>query len=255
MRFEQVWPAGPAGSAAGFHTALRLGDAAPPRRPRIVTNFVASLDGKATADGRTGPLSDDGDHEAFLLLRTQVDAVMVGTGTLRVERYGSLIPRADLAAIRVEAGLEPMPILVVVTHSGRIPFDIPLFANASTDAHIYASPSTVSPPDCAARVQVHEMAGPDGPDLAAVMGSLRSEHGVRSLLCEGGPHLLNGLLAADLVDEFFLTLAPVLVGGSELGVSAGPAIEAPASFTLRRILTRNDHLLLRYARDSPATVS
>src|ERR1700722_18875224 len=104
MRFDQLWPPGPAGSAASFYTDLQLGDAARPDRPHIVTNFVASLDGKATAGGRTGPLSDDGDRAAFLLLRTQVDAVMVGTGTLRVERYGSLIPREDLATLRVEAG-------------------------------------------------------------------------------------------------------------------------------------------------------
>ena len=91
--------------------------------------------------------------------------------------------------------------------------------------------------------------GPD--ELAAVMRSLRREHGVRSLLCEGGPHLFNSLLAANLVDEFFLTLAPTLVGGTELSITAGAQLAIPTRLQLIRALARNDHLFLRYARHQP----
>ena len=77
----------------------------------MVCNFVGSVDGKATAAGRTAPLSDDGDRAAFMLLRTQVDAVMVGTGTLRVERYGPLINSSELTQVREAEGLAPVAVV------------------------------------------------------------------------------------------------------------------------------------------------
>ena len=57
---------------------------------------------------------------------------------------------------------------------------------------------------------------------ADVLRSLRSEHGVRSLLCEGGPALFDAMLTGDYVDELFLTLAPALVGGERAGDHPGP---------------------------------
>ena len=66
-----------------------------------------------------------------------------------------------------------------------------------------------------------------GPDLAR----LREDHGVRSVLCEGGPTLNTHLLAAGLVDELFLSVDPVLVGGEDaLTIVAGrPPARASAA--------------------------
>ncbi len=41
------------------------------------------------------------------------------------------------------------------------------------------------------------------------------------VLCEGGPHLLAQLFAADLVDELCLTMAPLVTCGTELRITAG----------------------------------
>ncbi|MDQ2896620.1 MAG: dihydrofolate reductase family protein [Actinomycetota bacterium] len=60
-------------------------------RPYVICNFVATADAKAMVDGRSGPLGDEADHELFQRLRTRVDAVLVGAGTLRIERYGRLV--------------------------------------------------------------------------------------------------------------------------------------------------------------------
>ena len=58
---------------------------------------------------------------------------------------------------------------------------------------------------------------------------LRADHGVRSLLCEGGPTVFGALLTEGLVDELFLTLAPKLVGGGdEPAITAGPELDTPA---------------------------
>ncbi len=49
------------------------------------------------------------------------------------------------------------------------------------------------------------------------LGELGLRHDVRSLLCEGGPHLARELLAAGLVDELFLSLSPCSPGGEPVG--------------------------------------
>jgi len=86
------------GLTAAAEVRCRLGDEPgplPAERPYTFVNFVASLDGRATVSGRSAPLSDPGDRALFHVLREAVDAVMAGTGTLRVERYGRVIKSAE----------------------------------------------------------------------------------------------------------------------------------------------------------------
>jgi len=245
MFFQAVIPPGPAGTPETFYTGMRLGDAAPPDRPYVVCNFVSSADGKATASGRTALLGGPGDREMFHLLRTQVDAVLAGTGTLRVERYGALTREPRFADIRVAEGRPPQPLGVVISRSGHVPFDIPLFACAESRVAVYAPAGLVVPP-CSAQVTVHEL--PPGDDeLAGVLRSLRRDHGIRSLLCEGGPALFTALLDHNLVDELFLTVAPTIVGGNELGITDKPLGEL-IQLRLVRALEHESTLFLRYGR-------
>ena len=81
-------------------SGLRLGEKAPADRPYLVLNMVSSLDGKATIDWRTKGLSTDLDRELFHRLRTQADAIMVGAGTVRVERYGRMAKSDELREAR-----------------------------------------------------------------------------------------------------------------------------------------------------------
>src|SRR5437763_370921 len=111
---------------------------------------------------------------------------------------------------------------------------------------IYAPSETVVPP-CPAEVLTHPLPAAEGA-LTAVLRSLREEYDVRSLLCEGGPILFNAMLAEGLVDELFLTLAPVLVGGAELGITAGRSLSALTPLRLDWVLELDGHLFLRYAR-------
>jgi len=57
---------------------------------RVRANFVASLDGAATHDGRTRGLNNADDKRVFDMLRMLCDAVLVGAGTLRTEGYADL---------------------------------------------------------------------------------------------------------------------------------------------------------------------
>src|SRR5579871_1944621 len=173
MVFAQLLPAGRSGSAEEFYTGLCLGEGWSCSRPYMACNFVASLDGKATAAGRTAPLSDPADRRVFHLLRTQVDAILVGTGTLRVERYGPMIKNAELAAIRVAEGRPAQPLAVIVSRTGQLPTDIPLFADPASRVAAYVpSPRTSAPADVAATLHMHGTGG-EIPTLPAVLRSLR----------------------------------------------------------------------------------
>jgi riboflavin-specific deaminase-like protein len=225
---------------------LGLGARAHADRPWLVTNFATTADGRAAIDGRSGPIGDKGDLELFRRLRTQVDALLVGTRTLEIERYGRAVRRPELREARTAIGLAPEPLTVLVSRSGRLPLDIPLFAHEDAPIVVFTTPDAPEP-DCAAGPRLVRL-DPAALTLTAVLRQLRAEHGVRSVLCEGGPTLMSALLGEGLVDELFLTLAPQLAGGGTAPTMAsGAPLPDPAQLEIRWLLERAGSLYLRYA--------
>jgi len=215
-------------------------------RPWVVTNFATTTDGRATIDGRSGPIGDDGDMEIFRRLRTQVDALLIGTRTIGIERYGRAVRRPELRAAREALGLSPEPLVATVSRSGELPLDIPLFQEPEAHVVVFAPPEA-SAPDCPACVTLVQL-DPAELTLTSALRRLRADHGVRALLCEGGPTLMGALLHEGLVDELFLTLAPQLAGGGTgPTMSSGPALGDPARLELVWALERDASLYLRYA--------
>jgi riboflavin biosynthesis pyrimidine reductase len=82
--------------------------------------------------------------------------------------------------------------------------------------------------------------------MTTVLERLRADHGVRSVLCEGGPTILGALLVEGLVDELFLSLSPRLAGGRGLGVVEGEALPEPAELERAWVLESEGMLFLRY---------
>jgi riboflavin biosynthesis pyrimidine reductase len=241
-RFKRLLPDGGTLDAGELLEAVPFGEHAPPERPYVVANFVSSADGRATYGGRSGKLGDDGDHDMFHTLREQVDAVLAGTGTIETEGYGRVTPDEERRARRVARGVDPEPIFVTVTRSGRVPREIPLF-DVPEQRVVVFSGLPIAGWTPAAGVTVRTLTS-----LGDAIRALRQDHGVRSLLCEGGPHLLGALLHARLVDELFLTLAPKLTGGGGPGVSEGGELPGgPRRLTLLWALERESALYLRYA--------
>jgi riboflavin biosynthesis pyrimidine reductase len=226
---------------------LRLRERAHADRPWLVTNFATTADGRAAVEGRSGPIGDDGDRELFRRLRTQVDALLVGTHTLRVERYGRTLRTPELRAARAALGLAPEPLLATVTRSGELPSEIPLFAEPDAHVVIFTTPDCPAPAPCAARVELVRL-DPAELTLTSALRHLRATHDVRAALCEGGPTLMGALLGEGLVDELFLTLAPKLAGGGTAPTlaTAGAALPDPAELALVWALERAGSLFLRY---------
>jgi riboflavin biosynthesis pyrimidine reductase len=77
---------------------------------------------------------------------------------------------------------------------------------------------------------------------------VRADHGVRSILCEGGPNLNASLLAAGLVDELFLTTVPMLAGGAgALTIVGDVPLREPLALELVWLLESGGELFARYA--------
>ena len=169
--------------------------------------MVSSLDGKATLDWRTKGLSSDLDRRVFHLLRSQADAVMVGAGTVRAERYGRITKSDELRQIRVNEGLVPDALAVVVSGRLDLPADLPLL-NEPDQKVVIATASEDTIPGVKGDVEYARV----GDDLPRLMAYLQERHAVRSVLCEGGPTLNSFLFAANLVDELFLTLTAKVLG-------------------------------------------
>ncbi len=246
MEFRQLLPEPATVDEADLLGSLGRDVAAPADRPFTVANFVMSADGRATIDGRSGGLGDEGDRAIFHCLREQVDAVLVGPGTLRAERYGRVLGKEERRERRIERAPSPEPLLVTVTRSGDIPTEIPLFAEPEARVVVFSG-GTTDVAGCAAQVEV---VSPDPREmtLVTVMRHLRNLHGVQTVLCEGGPTIFGALLQEELVDELFLTLAPKLAGGGRgPTITSGPQLATPDELRVLWLLGRGDSLYLRYA--------
>jgi riboflavin-specific deaminase-like protein len=221
---------------------LRLGERAPEDRPYLAINMVSSLDGKATIDWRTKSLSTELDRLLFHHLRTQADAVMVGAGTVRIERYGRMTKSDELRDKRESEGLAPDPLAVVVSARLDLPAGLPLL-NEPEQRVVIATGSDAELPGLGDQVEYARV----GDDLPVLMARLRKDHGIRSVLCEGGPTLNSHLLAAGLVDELFLTLNPKLAGGAAaLTIVAGRELVEPVELELVSLAEGGGDLFTRW---------
>lgn len=224
---------------------LELAACAPADRPYTIANLVQSADGRATFDGRSTALGDDGDRQVFRALRSVCDVVLVGTGTLAAEHYGRLVRDGALQAAREARGLPVQPLLCTVTRSGRVSREIPLLADPDARLLVYSGvPIDIG--EVAASVQVVTVDA-DRLTIAPVLGDLRTRHSARLVLCEGGPTLFAQLLAQRVVDELFLTLAARLAGGDGPTVVSGLALSEPLALSLRWLLEQDGSLFARYA--------
>ncbi len=212
----------------GYEPYGSLGFPSPPvDRPWIYTNFVQSLDGITTLLGKHasgGEISQSADDRWLMdLLRAHADGLLMGMNTLREEQRqrgpdsrGIVFQVADprLRDLRTKLG-KARERNIFITRGADLDLSrYKVFDGDVVDAAIVTSPAG------AARLKAQEthphvavIAAGDGErlDLPRAIAKLR-ELGVSCLLCEGGPTLYGSLARADLVDEKFLTIAPVETG-------------------------------------------
>lgn len=226
-------------------SGLDLVDLAYADRPYVAVNFAVTLDGRAAIEGRSGPIGSKADTEMLQMLRTRADAVMIGAGTLRAERYGRIVSDPALRARRERNGLPQDPLAVIVSGRLDLPWDAPLFTDGGGRVLIFTTADT-DPPSTETPLQVVRHDGP-AVDLVEALRYLRQQREVRGLLCEGGPGLHSELQALGLVDEIFVTLAAKLVGGPEPRMIEGE-LPGRSEWELAWLLEERGELFARYRR-------
>jgi riboflavin-specific deaminase-like protein len=211
-------------------------------RPYLILNFASTLDGRAAIEGKSGPIGSGTDAEMLHRLRTRVDAVMIGAGTMRAERYGRIVSDPHLRAYRERTGLAHDPLAVIVSNRLELPWDARLFTDGGGRVVIFTA-SEHEAPETATPVKI--VRHPDGVDLDRALEWLLEERGIRSVLCEGGPTLHGRLREARLTDELFLTIAPKIAGGEGPRILEG-ALPDIDQVELTWLLESEGELFARY---------
>jgi 5-amino-6-(5-phosphoribosylamino)uracil reductase len=212
-------------------------------RPIVRANMIASLDGGSTVAGRSAGLGNEADTELFAVLRDLADVILVGSGTVRAERYGGVRLDARRQARRLRWGLSATPPPIAVVTSKGLDPDLPIFTDTVTPPIIITTRNT----DATVPLSVKSViCGIDRVNFAAAIDALRDD-GYRRIHCEGGPMLLGQIAAAGLLDECCLTIAPLM-----LGSAATPLLPIELTQSLRWELAEarigGHHLFTRYRR-------
>jgi riboflavin biosynthesis pyrimidine reductase len=208
-------------------------------------NFVSSVDGAVTIEGKSGGLGGDADRRVFDLLRTLCDVVVVASGTVKTEGYGAMVLDEESVSVRVAAGLAPQPVFAIVSGS----LDLDPASDIFTKAPVRPLVITHSSAPLAANAALAKVAdilvcGEGSVDPVAMVAAF-AERGLMRIHCEGGPSLFGSLLAANVVDELCLTVSPLMAGGDSGRIAKGELPE-PRAMSLAGILRSEDTLMLRY---------
>ncbi|MFN8485954.1 MAG: dihydrofolate reductase family protein [Caldilineaceae bacterium] len=196
-------------------------------RPYTYTNFATARDGRVSYNepgiSSGGDVTNFNNHDRWLmgLLRARADAIMSGDGTLKIEpehiwTAEFIYPdeAAAFTALRQAEGRTRPPLFVVVSHACDFDETSLCFRQPdhhivlATTAHGYERAQAIR---CQTKLDVYQL-GDEAVDLARLSQLLYTDYNVRTLLCEGGPRLLGGMLATGLVDEEFVTLCPSFIG-------------------------------------------
>ena len=190
-------------------------------RPYVLINFAITADGKtSTVSNTPAQFTSKEDLDHLLTIRKRADAILVGRGTLETDNMSMTIP--------AEYAPEEQPLRCVASRSGHFDLAHKIFRSDGGAIHLLATEAGEdfdSSPYTEAGATFHQST------LSDFLKSLKQDHGVENLLCEGGGTLVRALAELDAIDEINLTWAGhTLFGGASAPTLTGtPAAHLPAS--------------------------
>ena len=222
-----------------------------PARPFVTANFALTWDGRiSTRRGTPADFSSKSDKRRLVEIRARCDAILVSAKTLAADNMSMGLPDASLRAARTARGQLAYPLRVLLTNSGRIDPALRLFTKTFSPIVIFSTTRMPARTRAAlaalADVWLHES---ESVNLPAMLATLRTDYGVKRLVCEGGAQIFRALLTAGLVDELHATLCPRIFGGEKAPTLTGlPGAFHPASvpLTLKKMEVIGGECFLRY---------
>lgn len=203
--------------------------------PYVVVNTVTTLDGKISRDGTSSGIGSDVDRSVMRTIRSRVDAVLVGAGTIRAEKL-LLTVTEELQDWRTSHGKSAQPLGIVLSREGK---------DLDPDTLKETTPNLLLLTE--KKLHIHKQRRP--PDkkygMKDYLKYLKDEHGVGSLLVEGGPTVNHLLFKEHLVNELFLTLSPKVHGGKDTNLLDGKPVEIE-DLELLSLYANRSELFLRY---------
>ena len=215
-------------------------------KPYIILSAAMSIDGKIASKTGDSELSDEEDWKEVHKLRAQVDAIMVGKGTILKDNpklHIKFHEHSGYYRIVVDSNLAiPLDSNVISFQPEIYPTIICVTENVSID-HIKKYEEN--------KIKVILAGKGDKVDLRKLMPLLKNLE-IDTILLEGGGNLNWSFIEHDLVDEIRITVAPLIVGGMGAtslveGLGFEKMEDAP-KFKLLEVSHRNNYVVLKYRR-------
>ncbi len=216
-------------------------------RPTVFCNYAATLDGKIAAADRSGAgFSSREDRRRMDAVRARADLIVAGAETVRRDDPPFHVRDAALTAAREAAGRSATPDLCVLSRGGRLDPGLKIF-HQTRHRVLVATPAPFAAPP-GARAEVVRLPMADPPDIRRLLTELAAR-GYREILVEGGGRVNALFFEAGVVDEVYLTLCPVVLGGAAAptpvdGLGLPDAVRARC--VLRSMDRAGDELFLHY---------
>jgi len=196
-------------------------------RPYVVVKYAQTIDGRiATSTGDARWISGEEERRTSHALRAACDAVLVGVGTILADD-----PRLT---VRLVPGASP--IRVVLDPRLRLPDDARVLDADGVTTILTTGASSADRRSELRRRGVSIVvvpAGPQGLDLHAALEALFDD-GIRSVLVEGGAHVITSFLSLGLADRLVVAIAPRVMGSGTDAVNDLGIMEVASSIRLER---------------------
>ncbi len=215
-------------------------------KPYIILSAAMTIDGKIASKTGDPELSDEQDWKEVHKLRTQVDAIMVGKGTILKDNpklHIKFYEHKGFYRIVVDSNLSiPIDSKVIDFQPESYPTIICTTENAPTEKIKEFE---------AKNIKLIQSGKGEKVDIIKLMPFLYDLE-IKTILLEGGGTLNWSFIKNNLVDEMRITIAPWIVGGRDAlslveGKGFEKMVQAPR-FNLIEVLNRNNYVILKYKK-------
>jgi riboflavin biosynthesis pyrimidine reductase len=237
--------------------------------PHIISNFVSTLDGVVSLNVKGHESGSDisgfsvQDRMVMGLLRAIADVVIIGAGALGADQHHiwtaeDAFPDLtnEYCQLRRALGKHEPPLNVIVSGSGRVDLDLPIFASGKVPVLIVtttAGAKRLHKHKTSNAVEIRAVRSVGVMRANSIINQVRRVNAGKLILVEGGPQLLGNFFAEGVIDEQFLTLAPQIAGRQiddrQYSLIMGQmfALRSPVWGTLVDLRRGGSYLFLRYS--------